>query len=159
MDSSLQEFYENPDTTHINQLLLSTSKLSRQNPDSALVILTHLENLPDITQYNYELAKAYFLHGNILYKINVYSEALGLFKKALDKSTLNDYQLLLGRCLERMASIHLTMGNSNLSLKLYYESLVIFERLNDIKGIAKVYNIFGVYKAESGDFELAEDYL
>ncbi|MCB0806483.1 MAG: tetratricopeptide repeat protein, partial [Bacteroidales bacterium] len=68
----------------------------------------------------------------------------------------NNLYLLKAKCLERMASVHLATDDSYYALKLYYESLPIFEKLNYKTGMARVYNIIGVYKTETGRYDTAE---
>jgi tetratricopeptide (TPR) repeat protein len=58
-----------------------------------------------------------------------------------------------------MGSVHLATDDPSRALKLYYESLPLFEKVHNTEGVAKVYNIIGVFKTGSRDYDTAEFYL
>lgn len=129
------------------------------NFDSAIYYVTWAEREAEKINYSVGYSEAIFCRGNVLYFNNDYSEAISYFKKSLDNAEERGDSLLKARCLERLASVHLMTDDPNLALKLYFESLIIFEKLNYQKGIAKIYNILGIYKADMGEFDLALSYL
>lgn len=97
--------------------------------------------------------------GNQAYANNEYKLALDYYIRASRKAENENNQLQVARCLERMASVHLSIDDSYLALKLYYEALPIFEKYNDPEGLGRVYNILGVYKYETKSYDSAEAYL
>jgi tetratricopeptide (TPR) repeat protein len=158
-DSLLKITETAKDTTLINSLLRIAEIQMHSNKDTAIYYLVKAEKEAMKINFDEGYSKALFMHGNILYFNNDYSDAKDYFNKCLKLAEKTNKQLLKARCLERMASLNLTTDNPHLALKLYFESLVIFEELNDQRGIAKVYNILGVYKTDAGEFDLAETYL
>lgn len=127
--------------------------------DSSLFVLTLIEERAKQASQNYSYSKILLLKGKNEYCKNDYQKAEQSFTLGINTSKTYKFKLLEGKFLERMASLNLHTGNSNLALKLYFESLLIFEELNDSIGIAKVYNIMGVYHADMGDYDLAKAYL
>jgi tetratricopeptide (TPR) repeat protein len=141
-----------------NYLSLASCYITLQH-DSAHKYLSLAEESSRSISFEDGMAEVLFFRGNILYFENNYDEAKLFFNKAMELSSQTNNELLKARCLERLASLHLMTDNPNLALKYYYESLAIFEKENDLPGIAKVYNILGVYHAEMREFETAETYL
>ncbi|MBK6347960.1 MAG: tetratricopeptide repeat protein [Bacteroidales bacterium] len=92
-------------------------------------------------------------------KSNRYKEALACYDEVLMLADKTGNILLKARCLERMASLHLSMNDPNLSLKLYYQALPLFESVNNKQGIASVYNILGIYKTDQNEFDTAFSYF
>jgi len=158
-DSLLKVTETAKDTALVNTLLRIVSIYKSSNEDAATYYLNKAEK--EATKINFDegYSNALFMHGDILYFNYNYSEALDYFTRCLEFSEKRNNKLLKAKCLERLASLHLATDDPNLALKLYYESLVIFEEINDRKGIAKVYNILGIYKADTEEFDMAEVYL
>lgn len=144
------------DTVNVNNILnrLASSEIS--DKDSSLSLLKKAEELSRLTGYTDGLAQTYFQYGNYYYSINDYQKALFNYKCSDSISLVTGNSLLNARCLERMASVHLSTNDPALALKLYYQALPIFEQLNDKSGLAKVLNILGVYRTEIADFDSAE---
>ena len=88
-----------------------------------------------------------------MYFENCYSRALGYFSQAQGIAETTNNKLLEAECLERIASIYYMTNNPPLSLKFYYESLLIFEELNDSAGLALIYNALGGYNCDIGEYE------
>ncbi len=147
------------DTLLINSILKNVTINAFSNSDSALKFLKTAEKLSLKNNYEEGYAKALFLEGNIRYKRNQYEDALDNYSQAITLAEKNDNILLKAQCLERMASVHLATDDPNLSLKLYYEALPLFEKVHNKQGIAKVYNIIGIYKTDKKQFDTAEIYL
>jgi len=110
-------------------------------------------------RFEQDSANAIFLRGKALYDGNKYDEALSCFTDALNLSEKLNLRLLKADCLERMASLHLATDDPHLALKLYFESLVIYEKINNQPGIAKVYNVLGFYNTDRGEYDTAKFYL
>lgn len=106
----------------------------------------------------YDTAETVFNKGVIFYRKNNYKNALAFFEKAYQIADEKNDILLKAKCLERMGSVNLALGNDNLALKLYYEALPFFEITNDKEGIAKVYNIIGLYQSAQNQYDSAEAY-
>jgi len=91
--------------------------------------------------------------------MNNYKAALEYYDSARAKAVLLKDDLLIAKCLERLGSLNLSIGDDNLALKLYYESLPLFEKTGNKEGIAKVFNIVGVFKNSKGEFDSAISYF
>lgn len=147
------------DTLRINTIIQSLEDGSYNNTDSALHDLEIAISLSAKIDYTEGLANLYFQKGNILYKQNMYQEAIDYYSKSIELSGTIDNILLKAKSLERMASVHLAADDPYHALKLYYESLPLFEKVKDKEGIAKVYNIIGIYKTDTQQYDSAEVYL
>jgi hypothetical protein len=100
-----------------------------------------------------------FQEGVNAYRLNHYSEANELLNKALELAEISKDTLLKAKCLERLGSLNLALGDDFLALKLYYEALSLFEQKADKEGIAKVYNIIGLYKSSQDENDSAIAYF
>ena len=100
-----------------------------------------------------------FLKGIIAYRSNKYADAYDFFTKSMHQADSSGNILLKANCLEQLGSLNLTLGDDNLALKMYYEALPLFELKHDKGGIAKVYNIIGVYKGSQGEYDTARYYF
>jgi len=147
------------DTMLVNKLLLKLSAHAFDNIDTTLKYINLAESLSLKNNYEAGYANTLFQRGNFLYEKNEYAKALNCYSKALEQAVKADSILLRAKCLERMASVHLATGDANWALKLYYESLPLFEKVNDKRGIAKVYNIVGIYKTDTRVYDTAEYYF
>ena len=147
------------DTARINKILQQVSGKNVKNADSTLKYLKLAEELSAKNNFEKGSANAFFLHGNFLYNENKYNEALSYYSKALSLAEKLNLPILQANCLERMASVHLATDDTHLALKLYYESLAICEKNNYEDGIARGYNILGIYKSDCGEYDSAEVYL
>ena len=98
------------------------------------------------------------LKGNKLYEANKYKLALDVYTQALEQARKGNQKLMTGKILERLASLTLSMGDDSKALKLYYEALPLFQKNNNIEGIAKVYNIIGLYNHGQKNYDSAEVY-
>jgi len=146
------------DTARINRVLDAAG--NAESPSDSL--MAELDTISILCR-NYGmdscLAEAIFRKGNQLYMKNMFSEALEAYTTA---SGLADEQHLItvkAHCLERMASVHLGTDNRPLAISLYYQSLGLSELAGDSIGIARVYNILAIYKAEEGEFDTAVNFL
>jgi len=146
------------DTASINKSLGSISYYERDSLEGDLRKVLNAKALSEKINYSEGTAKAIFEWGNVLYRQNNYDEALKRYSEALSSAQKFKMDRLHGNCLERMASLHLT-DDPGLALKLYYEALGIFEKVNDNQGIAKVYNILGSYKTSKQEYDAAEAYF
>jgi tetratricopeptide (TPR) repeat protein/DNA-binding CsgD family transcriptional regulator len=99
-----------------------------------------------------------FQEGMQLYAGNRYQEALSCFVRAKEVASQSADTLLLARSLEQMASVSLATGDDHLALSYYYQSLPLFEKCGDKEGIAKVYNIIGLYKSAQKEYDTAKAY-
>lgn len=146
------------DTSEINKLLNRASAIGTTNPDSALKYLNVAEAMCLKSEYDEGYAKALFQLGSLIYAENNYQQALDYYSQALELAKNLNLILLKAKCLERMASVNLTLGNDHFALKLYYEALPLFEQTKNKEGIAKVYNIIGLYKSGQNEYDSAENY-
>lgn len=129
------------------------------DPSLALMEIQKVDSLPIFSKNSKLLLDWLYLKANKYYDNNQYTEALMLYEQVKQEAIDKSYVLMEAQCLERMASVHLSTDNPQLSLKYYYESLSLFEKINDPTGIAKVYNILAIYKGEYKDFKLAFQYI
>ena len=137
-------------------MILKLSQHEIANPDSAINLVIRLSALAQKIDYPAGQARALFEHGNILYQENRYNEALDKYNEALKLAQQVEISLVASDCLERMASVHLATDDPALALKLYFDALVLYEKVKDSLGIAKVYNILGVYKTDTEDYDSAK---
>ena len=144
------------DTSLFNHYLSQAHHYEADNHDTLHYLLDQAEKIAKDQNYEKGLAEVLFIRGNSLYHNNQYRGALEKYSTALKIADSHDLSLLKARCLERMASVHLATDDPHYALRLYYESLPLFERVNYKPGIARVYNIIGVYKTETGKYDSAE---
>jgi len=147
------------DTAYIHGILNRVKNNSFENADSALLYLKYALTRCNKVGYNSGKSEALFLTANLLYEQNKYRDALELYNQSLHLAEEQNDILLKAKCIERMASVNLATGDDHKALKLYYNALPLFEQINDKEGIAKVYNIIGLYKNSQRKFDTAEIYL
>jgi len=146
------------DTNFINTAIRRISSREMPNPDSALLELQMLRELSGKINYQKGIGESFFHEGVLQYQENEYKAALESFSRAKKiAEDLNDV-LLTARCIERMASVTLSTGDDHQALKLYYVSLPLFEQIENKEGIAKVYNIIGLYKSAQKAYDSSEMY-
>lgn len=155
----LNDSYYEGDTAYINKILHRISENEISNLDSAFRYLTLAGELSEKCNYLDGLVTALFLQGNLLYRENKYKEALECYSSALTLTETMESPLLRAKCLERMASVNLSLGDDHLSLNLYYEALPLFEKVKDKQGIAEVFNIIGVFKSNNEKYDTAAYYF
>lgn len=132
------------DTTHIKQQLVQFTKNRSLTLEQRKSRLIYIIQLAQKAKFYKGLCEAYFELGNTLYENNSYEEAKLAYQKALDLNRYSDGGLLKARLLERMASLHLATDNPYLAYSYYYQSLFLFEKLNNPQGLARVYNGIGI---------------
>jgi tetratricopeptide (TPR) repeat protein len=147
------------DTAFIHNILKKAKNGSFANTDSALLYLEKAIIRSENLGYTDGKSEALFLTANILYQQNKYRDALELYNQSLNLAEKQNDVLLKAKCLERMASVNLATGDDHKALKLYYEALPLFKQTKDKEGIAKVYNIIGLYKNAQKKYDTAEIYL
>lgn len=130
-----------------------------KEPTEKLLLIDSISNSWLIKENIFLSLEVKFQKANALYEDNQYTTALNLYLEIKEEAVKLNDKKLEARCLERMASVHLSTDNPPLSLKYYYESLAIFEEINDPAGIAKIYNILAIYKGEYKDFDTAFKYI
>lgn len=130
-----------------------------KEPTEKLLLIDSISNSWLIKENIFLSLEVKFQKANALYEDNQYTTALNLYLEIKEEAVKLNDKKLEARCLERMASVHLSTDNPPLSLKYYYESLAIFEEINDPVGIAKIYNILAIYKGEYKDFDTAFKYI
>ena len=159
LDSLLSNTRTAKDTALVNTYLALADIYKHLNHDSALLYIVKAENEAQKIDYTNGYCDALLIHGNVLYFKNDYSGALDYFTKSLDRAEAIKNKLLKAKCLERLASLHLMTDNPNRAFDLYFKSRVLFEELSYKPGMAKVYNILGVYHGEMGRLDTALAYL
>ncbi|MCX6304112.1 MAG: tetratricopeptide repeat protein [Bacteroidetes bacterium] len=147
------------DTAAVNRMNDKISLREITNPDSAMNVVLRATALARKIDYPAGLAWALFEHGNLLYQENRYNEAIEKYTAVLKMAKQMHMTLLSADCLERMASVHLATDDPSLALKLYYDALVLYEKIPDSLGIAKVYNILGIYKTDTKEYDSAKVYF
>jgi tetratricopeptide (TPR) repeat protein len=147
------------DTLKINTFIRQVANRDFENTNTAINLLDFAENLSAEIGYDEGLAKSLYLKGNIYYLQNKYKLALDCYNRSLEVAKKSNNILLNAQCLERIASVYLTIGDDHLALKLYYEALPLFEQISNKEGIAKVYNIIGVSKTSQGEYDTAVNYF
>lgn len=146
------------DTMFIHRVLSEVRDRSYSSLDQALNNLDSSESIAYTIGYDGIIPEIVFNKGNLKYVQNNYREANGYYATAIKLAEERNDSLLIARCFERMASIQLET-DAGLALKLYYQALSVFEKEQYHAGLAKVYNILGIFKAETGSFDSAEVFL
>lgn len=147
------------DTTQINKIILKISQNEYQSADSAFKYIELARELSKNCNYDEGLVESLYLRGNLLYSENRLEDAMDSYSAALELSENLKSPLLKAKCMERIASVNLTLGDDHLALKLYYEALALFEQTGNKEGIAKVYNIIGIRKSSEGKYDSAACYF
>ncbi len=147
------------DTALINEIVRKVSTSQTKNTDSLLLEIRNANNLAVSINYHQGIAETKFLQGELLYRMNNYKTALECFTDARLIAEESSNYLLQAKCLEQMGSVNLAIGDDHLALKLYYESLPLFELTGNKEGIAKVYNIIGVSRSSQGEYDSAICYF
>lgn len=159
---SKSDFFTNPnnaDTILIYNNLHSLYKTKSSNSDSIITLLKIVKQKAEKNGYENGSALASYFIGNKYYDKNDYKKSLSYFSESKNLSQSSGFTLLEAQSLERLASLNLTLSNPNQAFDLYLESLKKFEIVNHKPGIAKVYNILGVYYTHQRKFDTAESYL
>jgi len=99
-------------------------------------------------QKQHFLCDSFFERGQHFYDTNRYDSALYFYDKSHQLALETEDLGRQARSLERQASVHLATDDPGLALRQYLESLVLFEKVSDSSGMAKAYNILGVYYTE-----------
>lgn len=147
------------DTILIYNKLDSLYKLKTNNSDSIITQLKTVKQKAEKYRYEYGSALASYYLGNLFYNKNEYKNSLSYFSESINLSQLSGFTLLEAQSLERLASLNLTLSNPNKAFELYLQSLKKFELVHHKPGIAKVYNILGVYYTHQQKYDTAESYL
>jgi DNA-binding CsgD family transcriptional regulator len=147
------------DTVIINKILRELKDDNTVTADSLLKSLKVAGELSKRSGYKQGLANVLFQMGNISYWRNSYVEALKQYAEAAKIADSIGDNKLKAACIERMGSVHLTTDDPYLALELYYESLFLSEKIGDSGGIAKVYNVLGFFKGQSGQYDSGVMYL
>lgn len=135
---------------------LSSLYLSREEPDSALIMLDQAEFL-DVsaesmnTQKNLK-AVALQMTGQLVLSSNLYEEAI------LVADSLGREDQVAGLRMN-LASVYSSMGEKVEALRNFYEALVFAENAQDSTLIAVTSNNIGHLFNQMGDYEQAEYYL
>lgn len=149
----------NADTASVNSMISKIIIGEVSDEDEALVELLKISKASADIGYLKGQGEALFQAGVLEYRANRYQQARHNFNSAYNVARQIHDTLLMARSLERMASVNLSIGDDHLSLKLYYESLPLFQSVKNKAGIAKVYNIIGLYKSAQHEYDSAESYF
>lgn len=143
------------DTVFIHRVLGDVINRSFSSIDQALINLDSAVEIANTVGYEHIIPELVFYKGNLKYVQNNYQEAIGFYQVATKLAEERNDSLLIARCWERMASIQLE-SDEGLALKLYYQAMTVFEREQYNPGIAKVYNILGIYKSSLRQYDTAK---
>jgi len=147
------------DTVVINKILHQVEQKEFKNADTCLKYLANTEELSKKINYSKGIAVSAFQKGNEFYKLKKYSLALQQYEQTVKIAEKQKDTLLKAKCIERMASITMDLGDNPKALKLYYECLPLFEQIKNKEGIALVYNILGGNMSALLEFDSAERYF
>lgn len=146
------------DTSFIANTLSQIRNFEIYNPSDVFPLLDSVIRLTEKEKQFKELAIAYFLYGIHCYRQDQYPKAKECFNKAIIIAREHNDTLIWAKSLQELGSLALTLGDDHLCLKLNYEALPLFEKIQDREGIAKVYNILGLYKSGQKDYDSAISY-
>lgn len=147
------------DTAVINNIILKCLSSEPDDYDSSVADLKEAYKQAVAINYQSGAAQCLFQEAELHYRMNNYKAAMGCYNDArLLAVEINDV-LRNAKCLERMGSLNLSLGDDNLALRQYYEALPLFEKSANKEGIAKVYNIVGVFKSSQDEYDSAISYF
>ncbi len=147
------------DTGIVGKIFLRIESGDITNQDSVISYLHQAFDISEKAGYTAGLVHSQLLKGDYYLEQNNFQEAINQYTMALQIAEAEDISYLQARCMERLGSVNLTIGNENQALKHYYDALAIFERAGDKENIANVYNILGGNKTANGQFEEAESFF
>jgi tetratricopeptide (TPR) repeat protein len=147
------------DTSWINSTLSRISNNEIIDNDSVFLYLDSIRNLAGKAGLTVTIASALFEEGRYHYDLNHYEEAKDCFERAIAAAKEAKDTLTWARSLQILGSVALSTGDDHLCLKLNYESLPLFEKIGYNDGIARVYNILGLYKSGQKEYDSAISYF
>ncbi|HNY01047.1 MAG TPA: tetratricopeptide repeat protein [Bacteroidales bacterium] len=146
------------DTARVNRILGHLPRYQIANPDSVMQVIRKAGMIARTCGYKEGEGNAVFEEGNLLNSQNRCKEALEKFTAAQALALQYHFTLLEARCLERIASIRMN-DDTDLAFKIYLKALLLFEREKDSAGLAKVYNVLGVFQTDRHQFDSAERFF
>ena len=147
------------DTAQVNRYIERLNRREIENPDSALKLARAAINISEKAGYAKGRARALFQMGVVYDRENHYDKALSAFDSARALGTAIGDTAIVAYSTERMGSVHLSTDDQHLAIKLYYNALLLFEKIGDSAGMAKVFNVLGSAKSSPGSFDTAEAYF
>lgn len=147
------------DTNWIHSTLLRIQNNEVYENDSVFFYLDSIRNLAGKAGLTGTIASALFEEGRYHYDLNHYKEARDCFERAIAVAQEAKDTLTWARSLQVLGSVALSTGDDHLCLKLNYESLPLFEKIGYNDGIARVYNILGLYKSGQNEYDSAISYF
>ncbi|HET9823885.1 MAG TPA: histidine kinase [Chitinophagaceae bacterium] len=100
-----------------------------------------------------------YLHGDILYELENYSESIKYFSDALAIWQTIGYKTLAGSCTNDLARSYGYIGNYNKSIEYFYKALQLSEELGDKKEMARSLQYIGAHYDNFNDHETGLKYL
>jgi tetratricopeptide (TPR) repeat protein len=147
------------DTSLFHSIISKIENNNYPNNDSALILIHQALDLSNKHEFETQHSEALFLKGKILTRKNMFQEALEAFSEAKVLAEKQKNDLLTANCLAGMASVNLSIGDDHLAMRLYFESLPLFEKTGNKEGIANVYNIIGGHKSALKEYDSAESFF
>lgn len=147
------------DTLEVLMILKKVDNQSYVDKDSILIDLEKAKFLSEKAGYKYGLMTSDYQIALEFLRLKRYNEAQKLFEQLLQKFKSDQNKLLQAKCLKNLGFIHFETRNEYKALELFFESLSIFEEIDDKAEQASVFNYIGGIKSQFGEYKLAEEYL
>jgi len=147
------------DTTWINHTMSRIMKHEIAQPDSIFSLLDSIIQIGETSGNDAIRAIAAYEAAVNHYDLNNYQSAKDYFNRAIKYAREASDTLTWAKSLQESGSLALTLGDDHLCLKLNYEALPLFEKAGQSEGIAKVYNILGLYKFGQKEYDSAISYF
>jgi tetratricopeptide (TPR) repeat protein len=147
-----------PDTSWMNLTLSKIRNFEIVNSDSVFFLLDSIIAIAEKAGNEKALGSAYYQCGIYHYRNNQYQRAKESFDHAITIAQEIKDTLTWAKSLQESGSLALTMGDDHLCLKLNFEALPLFETIGYQDGIARVYNIIGLYKCGQKEYDSAISY-
>lgn len=145
--------------TSLNSVLDGIVNKEITDPERIFYLLDSISAEARLTA-NFELLSGIlFEEGNQHYIHNHYEEAKDFLNQAVSTAIACNDTLVWAKSLQMMGSLALATGDDNLCLKLNFEALPLFEKLKNKDGLARVYNIIGLYKMSQNETDSAITYF
>ena len=128
--------------------LLGGAFLTKGEYDTAQEFLGHSRRLFDMIGVERELSQVFHLLGEVHYRKRELFTARQFLTMAIDRANLQDDWAILGRAQRILARIYMEEDDIAGARRSYEESIAIFERHDDVLGLARSCQDFGLFLLE-----------
>ena len=128
--------------------LLGGAFLTKGEYDTAQEFLGHSRRIFEMIGVERELSQVFYLLGEVHFRKRELFTARQFLTMAVDRATLQDDWVILGRAHRILAHIYMEEDDMPGARRSYEESVAIFERHGDVLGLARSCQDFGLFLLE-----------